>query len=43
MRKISLIVIVVLLTSVVGYLAMDRSDKNTAQQQEKEFKEQMLK
>lgn len=38
MRKLPVIlVIVVLLSSVVGYLALDRSEKNTQQQHDKAF------
>lgn len=38
MRKYSLLaVIVVLLSSAVGYLALDRHDKNVQKQHEKEF------
>lgn len=37
MRKFSLAIIVVLLVSVVGYLAMDRDDKNVAHQRDKAF------
>ncbi|WUR13902.1 hypothetical protein E7V67_001990 [[Empedobacter] haloabium] len=37
MRRASLIVIIVLLVAVVGYLAMDRQDKEVAQQRDKAF------
>lgn len=38
MRKLPIIVIiVVLLSSVVGYLALDRSEKNTAHERDKSF------
>lgn len=38
MRKLPLIVIIVVLLSlVVGYMALDRSEKNTAQERSKAF------
>jgi len=43
MRKFSLVIIVVLLTSVVGYLAMDRKEKNVAHQRDKAFDEKFAK
>ena len=43
MRKISLAIIVVLLISVVGYLAMDRQEKNVAHQRDKAFDEKFAK
>lgn len=43
MRKFSLVIIVVLLTSVVGYLAMDRKEKNVVHQRDKAFDEKFAK
>lgn len=43
MRKISLAIIVVLLVSVVGYLAMDRHEKNAAHQRDKAFDDKFIK
>ncbi len=37
MRKVSLAIIVVLLVSVVGYMAMDRQEKNVAHERDKSF------
>jgi hypothetical protein len=38
MRKISVAVIIVLLASIVGYLALDRHDKEVEREQERAFK-----
>lgn len=37
MRKVSLAIIIVLLVSVVGYMAMNRQEKNIAHERDKSF------
>jgi hypothetical protein len=43
MRKFSLAIIVALLTSVIGYLAMDRQEKDVAHQRNKAFDQKFAK
>lgn len=43
MRKVSIGVIVVLLVAVVGYLAMDRQEKDVANERNKTFDTQFAK
>ena len=43
MKTAAIAAIVILLTSVVGYLAMDRHDKNVATQKDKTFDDKFLK
>lgn len=38
MKTAAIAAIVILLTSIVGFLAMDRHDKNAAEQHTKDFK-----
>ena len=43
MKKPLIVVIIVLLSSVVGYLAIDRSEKNAAEEHSKAFKAKYFK
>ncbi|WP_256369123.1 hypothetical protein [Duganella vulcania] len=43
MRKLPLIAIIVLLALIVGYLALDRSEKNAAQERSKAFDQSFAK
>ncbi|MFC0134550.1 hypothetical protein [Massilia eurypsychrophila] len=43
MRKVSIGVIVVLLVAIVGYLAMDRQEKDVANERNKAFDTQFAK
>ncbi|WP_301547061.1 MULTISPECIES: hypothetical protein [unclassified Duganella] len=43
MRKLPLIAIIVLLALIAGYLALDRSEKNTAQERSKAFEKNFAK
>jgi hypothetical protein len=43
MRKFSLAIIVVLLVSIVGYLAIDRQEKDVAHQRDKAFDQKFAK
>ncbi len=43
MRKFSLAIIVVLLVSIVGYLAIDRQEKDVAHQRDKTFDQKFAK
>lgn len=43
MRKFSLAIIVALLMSVIGYLAMDRQEKDVAHQRNKAFDQKFAK
>jgi hypothetical protein len=43
MRKFSLAIIVILLVSIVGYLAIDRQEKNVAHQRDKAFDQKFAK
>ena len=43
MRKLLIIVIIVLLSSIVGYLALDRNEKNTAHERDKSFDARLAK
>ncbi len=43
MRKFSLAIIVVLLVSIVGYLAIDRQEKDIAHQRDKAFDQKFAK
>jgi hypothetical protein len=43
MRKVSIGIIVVLLVAVVGYLGMDRQEKNVANERNKAFDQKFAK
>ena len=43
MRKFSLAIIVVLIVSIVGYLAIDRQEKDVAHQRDKTFDQKFAK
>lgn len=43
MRKFSLAIIVILLVSIVGYLAIDRQEKDVAHQRDKAFDQKFAK
>jgi hypothetical protein len=43
MRKFSLAIIVVLIVSIVGYLAIDRQEKDVAHQRDKAFDQKFAK
>ena len=43
MKKPLIVIIIVLLSSIVGYLALDRHEKNVGLEKDKKFDEKFLK